>query len=260
VRRVLIIGIGAGDPEQVTVQAIKALNAADVFFVIDKGTGKQDLTALRQEICERYIEGNSYRMVHARDPERDRGAARYRPAVEQWRRERAEIYERLITDELADGDCGAFLVWGDPALYDSTLAIIEQIIAMGTLELDYRVIPGISSVQALAAQHRVSLTQVGKPAHITTGRRLSEEGFPEHCDDVVVMLDAACSFSQIPQAGIEIYWGAYIGTKDEILISGHLGDVADQIQAARREARARKGWIMDTYLLRRTGGQERGAL
>jgi precorrin-6A synthase len=258
-RRVLIIGIGAGDPEQVTVQAIRALNETDVFFVIDKGTDKQDLTALRQEICERYIESGSYRMVHAPDPERDRGAARYRPAVEQWRRERAEIYERLLADELADGECGAFLVWGDPALYDSTLAIIEQIIAKGTLELKYEVIPGISSVQALAARHRVSLTQVGKPVHITTGRRLAE-GFPEDCDDVVVMLDAACSFSTVEEPGLEIYWGAYIGTKDEILISGKLGDAGEQIQAVRREARERKGWIMDTYLLRRAGGQERGAL
>lgn len=254
-RRVLIIGIGAGDPEQVTVQAIKALNETDVFFVIDKGTGKQDLTAVRQEICERYIENHSYRMVHAPDPERDRTAARYGPAVEQWRRQRAEIYEGLIARELGGGECGAFLVWGDPALYDSTLAIIEQIIAKGTLELEYQVIPGISSVQALAARHRVSLTQVGQPVHITTGRKLAEGGFPEHCDDVVVMLDAACSFTAVAEPGMKIYWGAYIGTKDEILISGQLADVADQIQAVRREARARKGWIMDTYLLRRTSGQ-----
>jgi precorrin-6A synthase len=250
-RRVLIIGIGAGDPEQVTVQAIKALNQADVFFVIDKGNAKQDLVLLRQEICERYIENSSYRMVHAPDPARDRAAGPYRPAVEEWRRQRAEIYERLITAELADGECGAFLVWGDPALYDSTLAIIEQIVGRGTLELEYEVIPGISSVQALAARHRVSLTQVGRPVHITTGRRLAE-GLPENCDDVVVMLDAACSFTGLDEAGLEIYWGAYVGTRDEILVSGKLGEVGDEIQEARREARARKGWIMDTYLLRRT--------
>jgi precorrin-6A synthase len=253
-KRVLIIGIGAGDPEQVTVQAIRALNEADVFFVIDKGADKQDLTALRQEICERYVENESYRMVHVPDPARDRAAAAYRPAVEQWRRERAEIYEGLITGELGDGECGAFLVWGDPALYDSTLAIVEHIIATGALELDYEVIPGISSVQALAARHRVSLTQVGKPVHITTGRRLAE-GFPEHCDDVVVMLDAACSFAGVAEDGLDIYWGAYLGTRDEILVSGKLADVADQIRAARGEARARKGWIMDTYLLRRKNGQ-----
>jgi precorrin-6A synthase len=252
-RRVLIIGIGAGDPEQVTVQAIKALNQADVFFVIDKGAAKQDLLALRQEICERYVENRSYRMAHAPDPERDRGAARYGQAVEQWRRERAALYARLIAGELADGQCGAFLVWGDPGLYDSTLAIIDQITSAGTLELEYEVIPGISSVQALAARHRVSLTQVGKPVHITTGRRLAE-GFPRHSDDVVVMLDAACSFADIAQAGLDIYWGAYLGTRDEILVAGKLADVAGQIQAVRGEARARKGWIMDTYLLRRTSG------
>lgn len=253
-RRVLVIGIGAGDPEQVTVQAIGALNEADVFFVIDKGADKQDLTALRQEICERYIENHRYRIVRAKDPERDRGAARYGQAVDDWRRQRAEIYQRLIADELADGDCGAFLVWGDPALYDSTLAIIDQILARGDVGFDYEVIPGISSVQSLAARHRVSLTQVGKPVQITTGRRLAG-GFPEDCDDVVVMLDAGCAFADVVSPDTEIYWGAYLGTKDEILVSGPVGEVAGQIQAARAQARARKGWIMDTYLLRRPGAR-----
>jgi precorrin-6A synthase len=252
-RRLLVIGIGAGDPEQVTMQAVRALNRADVFFVIDKGAAKQDLTLLRQEICERYVENRTYRMVHAPDPERDRAAAAYRGAVEQWRRQRAELYERLIRDELADGECGAFLVWGDPALYDSTIAVIEQVIAAGAVQLEYEVIPGISSVQALAARHRVSLTQVGRPVHITTGRRLAAEGFPEGCDDVVVMLDAGCAFTGIADAGTEVYWGAYLGTKDEILVSGKLAEVAAQIQVTRGEARARKGWIMDTYLLRRPG-------
>jgi len=235
------------------MQAVTALNQADVFFVIDKGSAKQDLMLLRQEICERYVQDRSYRMVHAPDPERDRGAAAYRGAVDQWRRERAGLYEQLIRDELADSECGAFLVWGDPALYDSTIAVIEQVIAAGAVPLEYEVIPGISSVQALAARHRVSLTQVGRPVHITTGRRLSEEGFPEGCDDVVVMLDASCAFTGVADAGTEIYWGAYIGTKDEILVSGKVAEVASQIEAVRSEARARKGWIMDTYLLRRPG-------
>jgi precorrin-6A synthase len=250
VRRLLIIGIGAGDPEQVTVQAIKALNQADVFFVVDKGADKQDLMLARQEICERYIENRSYRIVSIPEPERDRTAPAYRQAVEQWRRERASLWARVIGGELADGGCGALLVWGDPGLYDAALAIVEQIIATG-LDLDYEVIPGISSVQALAAQHRVSLTQVGKPLHITTGRRLAEDGMPAGCDDVVVMLDASCAFTSIEEPGTEIYWGAYLGTKDEIILNGPLEEVADQIRAARAGARARKGWIMDTYLLRR---------
>ena len=249
-RRVLVIGIGAGDPEHLTVQAINALNEVDVFFVIDKPSERQDLVRLRKEICDRYIEGKSYRMVEVRDPERDRTAAAYRSAVETWRSRRADIWEGLIRDELPDGGCGAFLVWGDPAFYDSTLAVIDQIFARGAVEFEHEVIPGISSIQALAARHRIPLNRVGQPIQITTGRRLSE-GFPGAADDVVVMLDADCSFRLVTDGETEIYWGAYVGTEDEILVAGKLRDVAEEIERVRSEARERKGWVMDIYLLRR---------
>ena len=54
-RKVFIIGIGAGNPDYITVQAINALNEVDVFFVMDKGREKEDLIRLRKDICERYI-------------------------------------------------------------------------------------------------------------------------------------------------------------------------------------------------------------
>ena len=249
-RRVLVIGIGAGDPDHLTVQAITALNRVDVFFVIDKRADTQDLTRLRREICERFVERPGYRIVEVPDPPRDRGAAAYRPAVEAWRRRRAELWERMLRDQLGDDGCGGFLVWGDPSLYDSTLDVLERILAEGSLQFDYEVVPGISSVQALAASHRIALNRVGGPVHITTGRRLAD-GFPDHSDDVVVMLDAACAFEGLADQDLHIYWGAYVGTDDELLVSGRLADVAAEIKAAREAARARKGWIMDTYLLRR---------
>jgi precorrin-6A synthase len=252
-RQISVIGIGAGDPDYVTVQAIKALNAVDVFFVVAKGGEKHDLVDLRREILERYIEEPSYRIVDVQDPDRDRTTPAYREAVEDWRRRRAQVWEQAIRDELDDGRRGAFLVWGDPALYDSTLAVIDQILARGELELEYEVIPGISSVQALAAKHGVPLNRVGGSVHVTTGRRLAE-GFPEHSDDVVVMLDADCTFKAVAAEDIDIYWGAYVGTEDEILVAGRLSEVSEDIERVRAEARARKGWIMDTYLLRRTGG------
>ncbi len=251
-RRVLLIGIGAGDPEHLTVQGIKAINAADVFFVLDKGEDKQELVRLRKEICDRYVEGDSYRMVEVRDPERDRSASAYRAAVEDWRRRRAYIYETLIRDELGEEGCGAFLVWGDPSLYDSTLAIVDEILARGNVAFELEVVPGISSIQALAASHRVTLTRVGRPVQITTGRLLSA-GFPAEADDVVVMLDADCSFRQLAggDGEFDIYWGAYVGTEHELLVAGELSAVADEIERIRSEARARNGWIMDSYLLRR---------
>lgn len=246
-RKLYAIGIGPGDPEQVTVQAIRALNGADVVFVADKGEEKRDLAALRRGICDRYIEG-SYRMVEIADPERDRTAAAYRDAVEAWRRARARAWEEAIRAELAAGERGAFLVWGDPALYDSTLAVLERI-GRGA-DLSYESIPGVSSVQALAARHGIALTRIGASLAVTTGRRLAEEGLPS-CEDVVVMLDAECSFKAFAGEEIDIYWGAYLGADDELLVAGRLGEVADQIEALRAEARRRRGWIMDTYLLRR---------
>jgi len=251
VRRLLLIGIGAGDPEHVTAQAIRALNEVDVFFVVEKGDEKHDLVDLRREICERYIEQPAYRTVELRDPERDRTAAAYGSAVEAWRHARAVLYAEAIARELAPGECGAFMVWGDPALYDSTLAIAEEILASDPDAFEYEVVPGISSVQALAARHRIALNRIGQPIQITTGRRLSE-GLHDDAGDVVVMLDAGCAFRRFVGQPVEIYWGAYIGTPDEILIAGPVSEVADEIERVRADARARKGWIMDTYLLRRT--------
>jgi precorrin-6A synthase len=245
----LVIGVGAGDPDQLTVQAVKALNRTDVFFVLDKGQVKQELVDLRRTILDEHVDPASYRVVEARDPERDRGAPAYVSAVEDWRRRRADVCEQLIRDELQPGQCGAFLVWGDPALYDSTLAIVEDILTRGTVEFDYEVIPGISSVSALAARHRIGLNRVGAPVQITTGRRLAA-GFPDGVDDVVVMLDAHNAFADV-DPDTYIYWGAYLGTPDELLVSGRVGDVAGHIEAVRAQAQRRKGWIMDTYLLRR---------
>ena len=252
-RRVLVIGIGAGDPEHVTVQAVGALNEVDVFFVINKNPSHpetDELVRLRREICERYIREPTYRIVEIADPPRDRTTPAYGDAVEQWRARRAELWERAIADELGEDGCGAFLVWGDPSLYDSTIAVLEQILARGTVAFEHEVIPGISSVQALTARHRIPLNRVGRPVEITTGRRLAQ-GFPDGVDEVVVMLDADCSFRHLHDDTLEIHWGAYLGMDDEILVSGSVGEVGEEIQRLRREARERKGWIMDAYLLRR---------
>ena len=62
-KKLLIIGIGAGNPEYVTIQAVNALNEVDVFFVMDKGTAKEKLIALRKEIIERYVKDRDYRIV-----------------------------------------------------------------------------------------------------------------------------------------------------------------------------------------------------
>lgn len=249
-KKILVIGIGAGNPEYITVQAVNALAKADVFFLMDKGASKEKLNLLRTEILERYLPQGNYRVVEALNPERERVGVEYLQAVDRLNSDKQQAFERLIGEELPDGECGAFLVWGDPALYDSTLRILDAILDSGRHAFEYEVIPGITSVQALTARHKVPLNNIGRAVEITTGRRLAE-GFPAGVDSVVVMLDAENTFKTLVDQDLEIYWGAYVGTPDEILISGKLKDVADQIERVRAAAREANGWIMDTYLLKR---------
>ena len=66
------------------------------------------------------------------------------------------------------------------------------------------------------------------------------------------MLDGDCAFKTVKDSNADIYWGAYVGTPDEILLSGKLADRSAEIERVRSEARERHGWIMDVYLLRNT--------
>ena len=175
-RRLLVIGIGAGDPEHVTAQAVRALNEVEVFFVIDKGVATDELVALRHGICERFVDDPSYRIVEVPDPPRDRTTPAYGTAVDDWRAQRAQAWEELLRDELGEDAVGAFLVWGDPSLYDSTIDVVKRVLAAGRVELEYEVIPGISAVHALTARHRIPLNRVGGAVQITTGRRLAASG------------------------------------------------------------------------------------
>jgi len=242
-RSIHVIGIGVGDPDYVTTQAIRALNDTQVFFAMDKGEAKSDLVALRREICRRFIADPGYRFVEIPDPVRD-SRPDYTGAVADWHAARARLWANAIESELEPDGVGAFLAWGDPSLYDSTLRILDEV-ARHT-DIRYDVIPGVTAIQALTARHRIPLNDVGEPVLITTGRQLRAHGLS---GSAVVMLDGDCAFLGCPPQ-TRIWWGAYLGTADELLVAGTVGEVGDRIAALRADARARHGWIMDTYLLR----------
>jgi precorrin-6A synthase len=244
-----VIGIGSGDPDHVTAEAVSALNDTDVFFVMDKGEAKSDLVAWRRDICARFIDSSRrYRFVELPDPPRSR-TGDYTAAVSDWHAARTRLWADAIATELRPDDVGAFLPWGDPSLYDSTLRILEAVAR--DVDIDYDVIPGITAIQVLTARHRLPLNDIGEPVLITTGRKLD----PAFSGTAVVMLDGDCAFRKCPP-DTRIWWGAYLGTEYELLMSGTVGDVGERIAAMRSDARARHGWIMDTYLMR--SGEQRG--
>src|ERR1700682_3959553 len=98
-KKILIIGIGAGDPDYITMQAVNALNEVDVFFIMDKGPGKTKLIELRKEICRRYIRGNDHRFVDATSLEWARDTEDYFSTVDELNRDKQALFDRHVSEE-----------------------------------------------------------------------------------------------------------------------------------------------------------------
>ncbi|MDZ4391961.1 precorrin-6A synthase (deacetylating) [Cypionkella sp.] len=238
-----LIGIGTGNPDHLTLQAIKAINAADLILIPRKGAGKADLAELRLAICRDVLTNPVTRIVEFDLPVRDETIADYKARVEDWHDRIAGVWKAAIGESAQV----ALLVWGDPSLYDSTLRIAARLVPADRVH----VVPGVTSIHALTAAHGVALNEIGEPFIVTTGRKLREEGFPAGVDTAVVMLDGECSFRSIDPTGVRIWWGGYVGMKEEIIVEGALAEVGARIVSLREKARAAHGWIMDIYLLRR---------
>src|SRR4051812_26799620 len=237
-RKVIVIGIGPGHWEHLTLRAVRALNETDAVFLVDKKDAAAELRGARLQLCERVIEpSHRYRLVEiALDAVRDRAEGCYDDAIAAWRQARVAAYEQLVAG-LARHETGAFLVWGDPTLYDGTLEILDEVRANGRVAFSVDVVPGISSVSALAAHHGVALNRAGESILITTGRRLGRDGVPDNVDNVVVMLDAHDAWRTLDD-DYDVWWSAFTGMAGERSEAGTLGQQRDAIDHARASTRA----------------------
>lgn len=241
-----LIGIGTGNPDHVTGQAVRALNQADLILIPRKGQAKSDLADLRRQILSQVLTAPvpvADYDVPARADQED-----YLGAVNDWHDAIAQVWADTIAAHSPTANSVALMVWGDPSLYDSTLRIAARLPGVVV-----KVIPGITSLQALSAAHAIPLNTLAAPVTITTGRQLRDHGWPEGAVTLAVMLDKGGAFTAIDPAGVTIWWAAYVGMPEETLIHGPLSQVADEILATRARLRAEHGWIMDIYLLRRGG-------
>ena len=245
----MLIGIGTGNPDHLTGQAAAAMRQADLILIPRKGADKSDLAELRLQIC-RTVLGDSGPAIAEFDlPVRDTGGD-YVDGVTLWHDAIAAAWQQAVAAHLPDAATVALLIWGDPSLYDSSLRIAARLKPAPKI----RVIPGITSLQALTAAHAIALNEIGAPVLVTTGRRLRDQGLPDDVDTAAIMLDGQCSFQSLNAGEYDIWWGAYLGMAEEVLIAGPLDQVSAQILDTRARERLRHGWIMDIYLLRRRAG------
>lgn len=239
-----LIGIGTGNPDHVTGQAIRALNAADLILIPRKGEAKSDLADLRRLILAQVLTAPvpvaDYDVPQRADQDD------YLGAVNDWHDAIARTWAETIAAHRPGAANVALLVWGDPSLYDSTLRIAARLPG-----LTVKVIPGITSLQVLTAAHAIPLNTLAAPVTITTGRQVRDHGWPDGATTLAVMLDKGGAFTALDPAGTHIWWGAYVGMPEETLIHGPLAYVSQEILATRARLRTEHGWIMDIYILRR---------
>ncbi|MFD1384590.1 precorrin-4 C(11)-methyltransferase [Rhodanobacter aciditrophus] len=145
---VFFIGAGPGDPDLMTVKAVKTIAKCPVVLYAGSLIPKEVL-----------------------DDVRDTAEAIYDTASMNLDETTA-----VIEKAAAEGKDVARLQCGDPALYGATG---EQMRRLDALNIDYQVIPGVSAVAASAAMLKKELTLSGVSQTVIMTRYEGKTPFPE---------------------------------------------------------------------------------
>ncbi len=181
------VGVGPGDPELLTLKAIRILGQTDIVFAASS-TKNDYSTAL--DIARPHLKDGTP-VLHLPFPmTRDAQAL-----AAAW-----EENARRVAVELAGGKVGVFLTLGDPSLY-STFAYLRRTLKQVATEVETETIPGITSFQAVAAKSGRSLVEAGQSLVIVSGvndQKELEDKIGRH--ENAVILKAYRNFESIRQA------------------------------------------------------------
>ena len=143
--RLVGVGVGPGDPELVTVKAVRELREASVVFVpvTDTGeVGRAEATVLT------HVDGSRVRRLRFAIHDDLEGQARNTA----WDRAGAEVAEALNHGDVA------FATIGDPNIY-STFTYLAATVRELRPEVDIATVPGITAMQDLAARSGTVLVE-----------------------------------------------------------------------------------------------------
>lgn len=191
---ITFVGMGPGDPELLTLKAVRAIREADWIAMPDTGMGSSAVTAIAGDLLE------GKRVLKLYMP--------MRGGRDSWRDAHAQAVEAL-SERLEAGENVAYLVLGDPMLY----ATGSYLMAMLADRFETRVIPGVTSMCAAAARLKVPLCEDRQRLQVWPG-------FPEGSalpDGNVVVMKANGKLREILAAGEgrEMYLARNIGMEGE---------------------------------------------
>ncbi len=253
ITRIHVIGLGLGHPDHLTHDAVAAMNSVDVFLLAEDGEGAGVRWAAQRALCAQLLsESHAHRFVevtHQRgEPDSETRSAAY-DSGEAALGARVEASVAALAQAGPREETLGLLVWGDPALASATLGLAEGLAAH--FHADVEVAPGLGAPQLLAAAHRIALGSNGADVHLMSAQHLVDSYDPTMGDAVVVGDDRLrCLGLADLFPDLTLYWGAHLGTRDEVLVAGRFADVVDEVRAARSRAAEAREWVVDAYLLR----------
>jgi precorrin-2/cobalt-factor-2 C20-methyltransferase len=175
------IGVGPGDPELITIKAVKALKAADVLCVPKSHAHKPSMALgmIKQILQERTTPPELLELVFpmTKDELNNR---------KLWVKNAA-----IVASKAKAGKLIAFITLGDPMLY-STFLYLYGCVKETNPEVELEIIPGVTSVTAAAASAKLPLAEKEEVVAIIPSdldpARIEETA--KHADNVVFMKSA----------------------------------------------------------------------
>ncbi|KJS23319.1 MAG: hypothetical protein VR72_01955 [Clostridiaceae bacterium BRH_c20a] len=214
------IGVGPGDPELLTLKAVRILKKIDYLCYPISQPGKPSIAL---EIAAGAVKKNwcvaELYLPMTRDDSVLEG---------HWQEAALKI-----SDILRSGQDCAFITLGDPSLYSTFVYLVRKLKVI-LAELEVEIVPGISSPNILAAQAQVSLAEGEESFLIIPGiSDLDKIGQALDSFDNIIFLKVGRTFSEIypilQEKGLEekAVFGERCGFSDEYL-SFNLQDVAQR--------------------------------
>ena len=209
------VGVGPGDPELITLKALKVLKEADIIFA-PKSKAKAD--SLAREIVEQALgEENGKDIIEIEFPMTNN---------KEELRKRYLMSAEIILQKIYEGKHAAYLTIGDPLLYSTYIYLINALkeISPG---LQIETIPGVSAYSAVAAKFSYSLAEKDEkicicpvPNDIGDLREIITK------NDTVVIMKVAKRLQEVIKLLYEMnllqntVFGSRVGQKGERLING----------------------------------------
>ena len=194
------IGVGVGDPENITVKATKKLHEVDVIVLPEAKSGEGS-TAFN--IVKEYVKAGVEQMFLEFPMIKDVEARKV------FRKNNAD----KISEELEKGKNVAFLTIGDPMTYSTYTYVLEHIAD----DVEVETVAGITSFNSIAARLNVPLMIGDEDLKVVSVNRKTDIHKEIENNDNLVFMKVSRNFEKLKQALIKT------GTIDKVIMVSNCG-------------------------------------